>query len=368
MPIAHEIRTNIGWRKMKNVDKKEINCRGEYCLRGGEIYYTLNFDEALQIILDTLDECLGLNIAAVHLLDAAGRDMMLMEARNLSEAYKNMIPTRISESPIYQEIMKGKIITIVNARKNPLYHKLAECERIRSILCAPLKSKNHVIGALWVFTLEGRQFTQSEINYVTTFSNQWGVILGNAKQHQRLHALSEIGKAVTSQLDLQKVLKIIVEKAALLFGAKGASLLLLRRGQGALEVAASYGLSEEFLTKGPVLAEESIKNCLEHSVIIPDISQSSAVKYPDSLQKEGIQAIICAPLMAKGKCIGNLRVYMDHPGKFTPEDRELLQLLSDFGGISIENARLFNHIKREYEDLEQDVWQWYDWGKRSPKL
>jgi GAF domain-containing protein len=245
---------------------------------------------------------------------------------------------------------------------------LAEIEGIRSILCTPLKSKNRIIGALWIFTHKVRSFAQSEINYITTLSNQWGVILGNAKLYQRLHALSEIGKAVTSQLDLQEVLKIIVEKSTLLFGGKGASLLLLRRVEGTLEVAASYGLSKEFLTKGPVLAEESIKECLKHLVIIPDISQSAAVQYPDSLQKEGIRAIICAPLMARGKCIGNLRVYMDLPREFLPEDGELLQLLSDFGGISIENARLFNHIKQEYEDLEQDVWQWYDWGKRSPKL
>jgi GAF domain-containing protein len=103
-----------------------------------------------------------------------------------------------------------------------------------------------VIGALWVFTHKVRSFTQSEIGYVMTLSSQWGVILGNAKLYQRLHALSEIGKAVTSQFDLQEVLKIIVEKATLLFGGTGASLLLLRRVKGTLEVAASCGLSKEF--------------------------------------------------------------------------------------------------------------------------
>ncbi|GAH16451.1 unnamed protein product, partial [marine sediment metagenome] len=34
----------------------------------------------------------------------------------------------------------------------------------------------------------------------------------------------------------------------------------------------------------------------------------------------------------------------------------------------IENARLFEHVKRDYEDLTQSVWKWYDWGSRPPKL
>ena len=51
----------------------------------------------------------------------------------------------------------------------------------------------------------------------------------------------------------------------------------------------------------------------------------------------------------------------------TPEI-EFLTALASFGAIAIENARLFQHVKTEYEELTKDVWKWYDWGSRFPNI
>ncbi|MGA1876330.1 MAG: GAF domain-containing protein, partial [bacterium] len=273
---------------------------------------------------------------------------------------------RLEDSPLDQEVMKDKIMIMADARTDPAYRELAESEGIRSILCAPLKSKDRIIGSLWLFSRKVRQFTEGEIGYITTLSTQSGVVLGNAKLYQSLRAIAEIGRAITSHLDMGKVLEMIVERAAQLMGARGASLLLLTRQEDTLEVSATYGLSERFLKKGPVHIAKSIRECLEHLVVIPNVAESPDIQYHEHLEEEGIRSILCAPLKVKGKAMGNLRVYMEHPREFRPEDLELFQILADFGAISIENARLFNHIKRDYEDLTHDVWEWYDWGKRTP--
>ena len=350
------------------MQEMETRYRDEFCQRCGEISCTLNFDEALKTILDNVDHCLDVQASSIHLADPGSHTAAVVAARNLSKEYAYQSPIRLEESPVEREVLKGKTVTIADARLNPAYKKLAESEGVCSILCAPLKSKDRIIGSLWLFTREVRQFDQGEISYVTTLASQAGVVLSNAKMYQSLHALSEIGKAITSRLNLPEVMQMIVEKATQLMGGKGASILLIARQEETMEVSATYGLSERFLKKGPVHIEKSIRECLDHQMIIPDVSKSPDVQYPEHLAEEGIRSILCTPLTVRKRSIGTLRVYLVHSREFAAEDLEMFQILSDFGGIAIENARLYNHIKRDYEDLTQDVWQWYDWGKRSPNI
>ncbi|MEW6382281.1 MAG: GAF domain-containing protein [bacterium] len=350
------------------MQEMETKYRDDFCQRCGEISCTLDFNEALETILNNVERCLDIQASSIHLVDKASQTMAVVAARNLSKEYAGQGYLRLEDNPVEREVLKGKVITIADARENPAYRKLAESEGIRSILCAPLKSRDVIIGSLWVFTRTERSFDPGEISYLTTLASQAGVVLSNAKMYQSLHALSEIGRAITSRLDLPEVLQMIAEKATQLMGGRGASILLVARQEETLEVGATYGLSEKFLKKGPVHIQKSLRECLDHLLVIPDVSKSPDVQYPEHLEEEGIRSIFCIPLKVRERPIGTLRVYMVHPREFSAEDLELLQIFADFGGIAIENARLFNHIKRDYEDLTQDVWQWYDWGKRSPNI
>jgi GAF domain-containing protein len=69
-----------------------------------------------------------------------------------------------------------------------------------------------------------------------------------------------------------------------------------------------------------------------------------------------------------GTVIGVLRVYTSNPYSFTRSEIDFLSSLASSGAIAIENARLFEHVKSEYEELAKDVWKWYDWGKRFPRF
>jgi len=47
---------------------------------------------------------------------------------------------------------------------------------------------------------------------------------------------------------------------------------------------------------------------------------------------------------------------------------DFISALASGGAVAIENARLFEHVKKEYDELTRDVWKWYDWWKRFPKF
>jgi GAF domain-containing protein len=77
-----------------------------------------------------------------------------------------------------------------------------------------------------------------------------------------------------------------------------------------LELAASTGLSEEYLNKGPVSALHSIADALEDGPIaVYDVSDDPRIQYPEDAKKEGIASILSVPVMIGDEAIGSVRAY-----------------------------------------------------------
>jgi GAF domain-containing protein len=330
----------------------------------GEISCTLNYEEALKAILDAVHNCLIVDSSALLLLDPSTDTLTMAAIRGLSE-------NAMKQPPIEQaaaKLIEGRVVEIKDLTQEPSFSKIAADEGLRSALAAPLQSRGTVIGAVLAFSKESRDFTADEGSYLLTLASQGGVTLGNARQHRDLHIIAEVGRAVTSRQDLREILRLIVESGSNLFNAKGASIYLANPEARTLEVKASYGLSKDFFAHEFLKIDRTVQECLERLVVISDVSKEPEFIFPEYLDKEGVRSVICTPLKVKGRSIGVLRLYMGRPRELTHADRVLIQILADFSAISIENARLYNHIVRDYEDLTRDVWQWYDWGERPPKM
>jgi len=157
--------------------------------------------------------------------------------------------------------------------------------------------------------------------------------------------LYDVAKTVTSSLDIKTVLNSIVEKTAKVMGVK-ACLIRLRahdeKGEK-LEIAAVYGLSDEYFKKGPLYLKTSpidqdVQN--GNAVTIFDIRDDPRVHYGEEAAREGIVSSASVPLMLKEKSIGVIRVYTSKPHKFEENELGLLKALASQAAIAIENARL----------------------------
>jgi GAF domain-containing protein len=169
-------------------------------------------------------------------------------------------------------------------------------------------------------------------------------------------------------LCLEEILQVLVEKGAVIFGARGAAVYLTKPEEQKLKVDAFYGVHEEFFREKVLPINDATKECLEQIVMVSNVPEEGLSGFSEDLAKEGLHSAICTPLRIKDTSIGILRLYFDHIREFTHGDQVLLEILADFSAIAIENARLFNHIKRDFQDLTRDVWRWYDWGERPPKI
>lgn len=332
---------------------------------------SLNLEEALKNITESVARCLGAKASSIRLLDKSGKVLEIAATYGLSKKYLSKGPVEVKKNPLDKKALQGKAAAVLDVTKDKRvqYPRQAREEGLRSVLCVPLKAGNKTIGVLRVYSSKLREFTKEEIDYLFTLAGQGAVVIGNARLHQMVRTLHRIGKVITSHLNLVKVLNMIVENASGLTKAKGAAILLLDRETKTLEVSATYGLSESFLKKGPISMDKSIKECLAGKVVsIPDAAKDKRVQYPGELKAEGISSILCVPLIVRKDIIGTLRIYTATRQNFSEEDIEFLSALADFGAIAIENSRLYEHVKKDYEDLTQDVWKWYDWGKEPPKI
>ena len=117
-------------------------------------------------------------------------------------------------------------------------------------------------------------------------------------------------------------------------------------------MAASYGLSDEYLNKGPLSALHSIAQSLaDGPVAISDVTDDPRLQYPDEAQKEGIASILSVPIQVNQKNMGVLRVYTAEPWEFTLDDVNFVYALAQIAGMSIRLARYSKGLLASIEVL-----------------
>jgi GAF domain-containing protein len=154
--------------------------------------------------------------------------------------------------------------------------------------------------------------------------------------------LLKVTKAMSMSRDPKEVVRFTTESITKALDVKGCALFLINPETKRLEVAASYGLSKEYLNKGPVSALKSIAESLKDGpVAIFDVTDDPRIQYPDAARKEGIASILSVPIYVRGEIIGAMRVYTGEPWEFTLEDVNLVQALAQIAGVLIDMCRMY---------------------------
>jgi signal transduction histidine kinase len=167
--------------------------------------------------------------------------------------------------------------------------------------------------------------------------------------YQRIQTLYDVTKTVSSTLNLEEVLNRIAQSAAEAMQIKACTIRLLDESGQTVETVAAYGLSEQYLTKGPIDVQKSLHTYQTLSsgqpTIIPDTSQDNRLQYPAEARAEGVNSMLCVPLLIKGKVEGVICVYGTESDRFSESDAEFLSALASEGAIAVENARTYQALE-----------------------
>jgi GAF domain-containing protein len=172
----------------------------------------------------------------------------------------------------------------------------------------------------------------------------------NDSEKTYLSAFIKITRAISSSIDLQEVLHLIVKSTCEITGSKGCTLMLLDGEGERFEVKSTYGLSDQYVGKGPVSADKSISDTLKGKpVIIENATSDPRVQYPHEAKKEGIASIVSVPIVLRKRIMGALRLYTSIPCRFTQDDIDFLSAIAIQSGLALENARTYEQAKSNYE-------------------
>jgi GAF domain-containing protein len=239
-------------------------------------------------------------------------------------------------------------------------------EGIGSILVVPVLVRDEMIGNLALYTENIRDFSEKEIEFLTVLAEQGGMAIERARLIERLRnnarIFLEMASSITASTDIKTILQTLTEDVAKALGVKAATIRLLDENRVVLRLAASYGLSEKYLKKGPISAEKSIAQALQGKpVVVKDASTDSGVQYRNEKKEEGIVTILSVPIKSRDEVIGVLRLYSAVAREFRESEITFVTALAYMGGVAIQNMSLLSMLKDDVKDLRENVWIFKSW-------
>jgi len=179
--------------------------------------------------------------------------------------------------------------------------------------------------------------------------------MNTSSEKEYFETLSKISEAITSDLYLDDVLKLIVNLTASVMGVKICSLWLLDKGTGDLEIRATQAMSEEYLKDRSLKVGEGIIGLVARDkkpIVIADVLQDKRYKEKMLAEKESLVSMLSVPMIVKDRVLGVINVYTVKPYKFTKSDINLLSAVANQVAVAIENTELIVKTKVIQEELE----------------
>jgi PAS domain S-box-containing protein len=228
------------------------------------------------------------------------------------------------------------------------------------VLAAPLLIGSRLVGAIAIVHSDpDRQFGPEELQLLELFAPQAAIAIENARLYTAEHsraveqqALIETLQDLAGELDVDRVLQRVLERAVSLLHVTGGELATFDEARGELTIRASYGMEHDAAGTRMRVGEGAMGHVAQarEPLIIPSYQEWSG----HSLQYEqgSVQAVMAAPLLIGNRLVGVIAsVHSDPARQFGAEDLRLLQLFAPQAAIAIENARLYEGSQRFYEAL-----------------
>ncbi|HUF93672.1 MAG TPA: GAF domain-containing protein, partial [Candidatus Limnocylindria bacterium] len=216
-----------------------------------------------------------------------------------------------------------------------------------AVLAAPLRAKGLVVGALGIADRPGRVFSEQEGALLQTFADQAALALENARlfsmeraRRRQIAALAEIERELAAELDSDRLLQLIVDRAASLFSSDGT--LYVIEEDGTL-VARSWTGATAIPYRRLAPGQGVVGACAgqRRGLIVNDYARS-----PHALPAwvaAGLRHSMAQPLLLRDRLLGVIAInrVREEATPWLTEDLALLESFTAQAAIAIENARLY---------------------------
>ncbi len=263
---------------------------------------------------------------------------------------------------------KGVVGQVAQTRQAILLNDVATADfyiaanpDVRSELAVPLIAKNRLIGVMDLESEQPNFFRPEHLHVLTMMASRIAQSIENARlyarisrQAQTLEVLNEIAVELASILDLNPLLERVGQLLRRLIDYQMFSIMLLdEKGETLItRYAWRFGYSHAPMRRIPIssgLVGAAVREW--RPINVPDVSNDQ--RYLPMNPETRSELIV--PLFYKGRVIGVLDLEHTRPGFFNEEHERMLTTLASQIAIAIENARLYQAVRRQEAQLEKDI-------------
>ena len=150
-------------------------------------------EDILRLIVTVTAEVMGSNICSLMLIDEKNNELVIRATQSMSEEYNKKPPLKVGEGIAGKVAKENKPMAVkdVTKEKEYKYKNIAEKEGLCSLLCVPLTVKGKVIGVVNCYTSTSHDFTETEIEVLTSIANQAAVAIENTELMVKSRVIQE---------------------------------------------------------------------------------------------------------------------------------------------------------------------------------
>lgn len=333
-----------------------------------DISQTLVSTFDLEVILNTvtckLVNFFGIDTCGVALLNAERTALTVVaeyDRTNTDSAVGLVLP--LAKNPLSVRVIETRKPNQLSAKdvapETSLSSDMVEQRQVQCLLVTPLISKGEVIGTVGLATgVLNRMFTAAEMSLVETVAGQVAGAIVNARlfeqerrQRQMAESLQAVATVLNSSLDLQTVLKKILEQLGNVIQHDGAA-VFLRDGED-LVITAGAKLAEAFVgVRIPRFSRNPAARVFRSNTafVIPDVELDFGwEKWPDGAP---IRCWMGAPLAVSGRVIGVLSADNFNVGAYSDKDQQILETFANQAATAIRNAQQINQVEEALHETQ----------------
>jgi GAF domain-containing protein/HAMP domain-containing protein len=326
---------------------------------------SLDLDEILKNALDKTLEVMDTEAGGIYLLDEELDALNVAVQRGFTpELVAEIDGLKVGEGFSGRVIQTSEPLVVRDlAADSRLTRSVVLDEGLQSVAIVPLSSKGKVLGTLFVITYGYREFTDEDVQLLSSIGHQIGVAIDNAhlfeaerRRRQEATLLTEIAKLVSGTLNLDEVLRLTAECAVDVFDIDCCCVFLYDERSGTLRPAAQVGANDEVIeSMADVVftpSQRMRQAVLEglQPLAVEDVPSDPHLDPPHLLD---LQSALIVPIEVGGRNLGALQLGTHAPKQrpFTPDEGELALAMANQAAVAIENARLFEDEQHRAEQF-----------------
>jgi sigma-B regulation protein RsbU (phosphoserine phosphatase) len=319
---------------------------------------TLDLQTLLNRTSELVRSVIQYRIFAILLFNDRSKELrMRFQIGHSSHAERMRIP--IGRGVVGQVALTRQPILLNDVTSSGIY--VSVNPDVRSELAVPLIAKNRLIGVMDLESEQAGYFQPEHLHLLTLTASRIAQAIENARlyarvsrQAQSLEVLNEIAVELTSILDLGPLLERVGQLLRRLIDYQMFTVMLLDdKGETLItRYAWRFGYTHAPRRRLPVSSGLVGAAVREWRLInVPDV-----LKDPRYLEMNPeTRSELIVPLFYKGRVIGVLDLEHTRPHAFNDEHERMLTTLAGQIAIAIENARLYQAVRRQEAQLEKDI-------------